>query len=1084
MKLDHSAVSRAVALCALSFGLSTAWAEARREGALVRVAVREGVDESAEIRSRPYQVKHRSHVFRAMEAGAKYVETDSVLGDAFMIPLHDNGVKAIYRCTNIVDVQAAVDLGAKYIRTGDPESVRRELSRLEGTRKSTVKCNEFRIRDPYVFADPATKTYYMYETKSPYFGEPYARGVNVRTSRDLVTWSPLKEVMSVPTNLHCRTVWAPEVHEYKGAYYLFTTLSFYPTPDDGVPVLSDDPDWKPKDNIAMCRRGTWVYKADRPDGEFRPVTDGSVTPRNWMSLDGSLLVDEGKPYMVFCHEWTQIKYGRIDIARMSDDLSRLLEEPKVLFDSRVVGPAGGRVTDGCFCYRSPKTGRLFMIWSTFYNRGYTVFSCESKSGNAYGPWTDQKPIFEKNGGHGMIFRTFEGGLKLVLHQPERRGYERVAFFDVTDGKDGLAVVQTGADASNEVGGTAAFSPYGVVTDGSRSEYGMHDDLADLIKLGGMGYERVDWDWRACQKEKGGEFDFTKYDRLVAADEARGVTVLPIVYGPPSWGYPAWRHLDGFSAFVRATVRRYGTRLPVIEIWNEENIAGFWKEPNPTNYFTLLKAAYVAAKDENPKVRVALGGTAGWAHGFIRSLYELGAKDYFDIVNVHPYCYPHAPEEPLRRGFAELRKVMAEFGDGRKPIWFTEIGWPTHDVDLSGPGNVLVAGLKAARPDKKAWNVVYTVCKPDGQKPDQGIAESLLLRLPPGSKARVCGPKETCELLSRGGWDAVVYPPDETYPADTLDAVVEFVRRGGTLVDIGGMPMWKPYRNTPDGSGKVMPHDGGRERFARLKIGLDSWWLPGSELPKGDNPMTVHATPEGIAAGVRQSPTGFSCSHFFSDKALGPGDRMVPLIACTNPLNGKPAVAACTYLLNGDMKGRVVVCGIQKGHSTAFPVSERQQGAMFARAMGVSFAEGVEAFFWYSLRARERDRFYNEDNFGMVHANLVPKSAWLANKMFIVQRPAGSANLGGEWRKDGLFFPQWRRPDGSVGGMVWTDRPSGNLDCEFDSDAVSFHDMWGKPALSYGTGRTRRITVTGEPLYFTGARLMDCRQVQTLSESEE
>ncbi len=617
-----------------------------------------------------------------------------------------------------------------------------------------------------------------------------------------------------------------------------------------------------------------------------------------------------------------------------------------------------------------------------------------------------------------------------------------------------------------------FSPYGVVTDGSRSEYAMHDDLADLIKVGGMGYERVDWDWRVCQKEKDGAFDFSKYDRIVDADEARGITVLPIVYGPPRWAYPAWQNLDGYAAFVRATVRRYGKRMPVIEIWNEENIPGFWKDPNPTNYLALLKAAYTAAKEADPSVRVALGGTAGWAHGFIRSLYEIGAKDYFDIVNVHPYCYPYTPEEPLRIGFAELRKLMAEHGDARKPIWFTEIGWPTHEADLTGPGGVLLAGLKTARPGKTSWNVIYTVCEPDGQKPDQLLARNLTSTLPSGSKVRVCGPKETCERLAAGGWDAVVYPMDESYPADTLDAVVEFVRKGGTFIDLGGMPMWKPYRNMPGGGGRVFPHDGGRERFARLRIGLDSWWLPGSELPKGDNPMAVHATPEGIAAGVKQSPTGFPCVHFFSEKALGPDDRMVPLIACTNPLNGKQAVAACVYLLNGDMKGRVVVCGIMLDRpSRRIPVSERQQGVMFARAMGVSFAEGVEAFFWYSLRASEKDRFYNEDHFGMVHANLVPKDGWLANKMFITQRPAGSLNLGGEWRKDGLYFPQWRRPDGKVAGMAWTDRAACVLVCTFDSEDVAFHDMWGKPAVVHGTGRTRRLAVTGEPLYFSGARLV-------------
>jgi hypothetical protein len=338
-------------------------------------------------------------------------------------------------------VQAAVELGAKYIRTSDPGGVVKKLESLEAQYKRPVHRSEFRIRDPYVFADPETKTYYLYETKSPYFDVPFARGVNVRTSKDLETWSPLKEVMSVPTNLRCRTVWAPELHKYKGKYYLFTTLSFHPSPDDDIPILADDPKWNPKDNLAPVRRGTWVYVSDSPMGPFVPVADGSITPKHWMALDGSLVVDEGKPYMVFCHEWTQMKWGRVDIAEMSDDLSRFVSEPKVLFESRAAGPGAGHVTDGCFCYRSPKTGKLYMIWSPFYNKNYTVFSCESATGRAEGPWVNQRPIFEKNGGHGMLFRTFEGQLKLVIHQPERRGYERIAFFDVEDTDDGLVVRQ-------------------------------------------------------------------------------------------------------------------------------------------------------------------------------------------------------------------------------------------------------------------------------------------------------------------------------------------------------------------------------------------------------------------------------------------------------------------------------------------------------------------------------------------------------------------------------------------------------------------------------------------------------------------
>ena len=431
-----------IELRAGEFRAAATWmAPEQHEESLVRVKDRKIVDEAREIRSRPFRLEWKTHAYRAMEAGAEYVETSSVLGDAFDIPLHDSGVKMIFNCTNLVDVQAAVELGAKYIRTSDPDGVVEKLEALELQYKRPVHRSEFRIRDPFVFADPDTKTYYLYETKSPYFDVPFARGVNVRTSKDLETWSPLKEVMSVPTNIRCRTVWAPEVFKYNGAYYLFTTLSFYPSPEDNIPILSDDPNWKPTDNIKPGRRGTWVYKADSPLGPFEPVSDGSLTPRNWMALDGTLLVDEGKPYMVFCHEWVQTKWGRIDIAEMSPDLSRFIAEPKVLFESRAAGPGAGHVTDGCFCYRSPKTGRLYMIWSPFYNKNYTVFSCESATGRAEGPWINQRMIFEKNGGHGMLFRTFEGQLKLVIHQPERRGYERIAFFDVDDTDTGLVVRQ-------------------------------------------------------------------------------------------------------------------------------------------------------------------------------------------------------------------------------------------------------------------------------------------------------------------------------------------------------------------------------------------------------------------------------------------------------------------------------------------------------------------------------------------------------------------------------------------------------------------------------------------------------------------
>ena len=63
---------------------------------------------------------------------------------------------------------------------------------------------------------------------------------------------------------------------------------------------------------------------------------------------------------------------------------------------------------------------------------------------------------------------------------------------------------------------------------------------------------------------------------------------------------------------------------------------------------------------------------------IEELYKLGAGAYFDIMNVHPYCIPDRPEGHLDRQLEDLRALMAKYGDADKPIWITEIGWPTNE----------------------------------------------------------------------------------------------------------------------------------------------------------------------------------------------------------------------------------------------------------------------------------------------------------------------------------------------------------------------------------------------------------------------
>ena len=280
---------------------------------------------------------------------------------------------------------------------------------------------DFRIRDPFVLADNGT--YYLYESK-PWFG---GNGVSVRTSTDLERWSERKPAMVVPKGVPVTAVWAPEVHKYEGAYYLFTTLT---EQKGSAPIQAMDPKAKEKN---LTPRGTWIFKSESPLGPFRPVKMGPLPPKEWMTLDGTLYVEDGQPYMVFCHEWCQVDNGRMCYAPLAKDFASFTAPPKTLFAARDAVPGAGHVTDGPFFYRSPKDGALYMIWSNFVKgHGYCVLLRKSTAGKLAGPWTKDEILYAKNGGHGMLFRTFDGKLLLTLHQPNSGEAERMKLFEIED----------------------------------------------------------------------------------------------------------------------------------------------------------------------------------------------------------------------------------------------------------------------------------------------------------------------------------------------------------------------------------------------------------------------------------------------------------------------------------------------------------------------------------------------------------------------------------------------------------------------------------------------------------------------------
>ncbi|MBR4835167.1 MAG: beta-galactosidase [Thermoguttaceae bacterium] len=604
----------------------------------------------------------------------------------------------------------------------------------------------------------------------------------------------------------------------------------------------------------------------------------------------------------------------------------------------------------------------------------------------------------------------------------------------------------------------ADSPYGVCSHlGGGEEHDQMPKNLELMKAAGIAWARADFSWSGVERRKG-EWTFDHLDRVVEETSRAGIQILPILDYDVAWATPAFQHLDAWLEYVRRTVERYRDRIRYWEVWNEPNLEGFWKaKPSGADYATLLRETYKTIKAIDPELVVLYGGLAGVPIDYFEASLDAGAGEFFDVVNIHPYRGGLTTEQTINR----FEKEIAQFSDALKkrniapkPTWITEMGWATPPVFGETNNRVVTAGLQHLFPKSV-----------DGSEPLPKVAIFYDSRYEPAGNAT---PQEFYRLLPAGyfargrGRDrlgggggvenlvsfvdadelttlspkdvpALIMPPSETFPADRFDAMVKYVKDGGALFLLGGVPLY--YRSIIDETGAYQKQNGNptmNADHAALRISWFAWWTR-ENVPE-EAPLFVASASAKQLEGYQPVVKG---TRFFDDSRLKDGDRFIPLLEAKK--DDFTGVSACVYDFNSDYCGAVVVSSILGDGAVGDNVSTVENQAVYLpQALLAAFAFGVERYFWYEFHAPQRDDVDKEHHFGIVGQELDPKPGYFAYQALTKARPAGSTGDRLDATRE-TRIASWTRPDGKRGWAIWSskaERPTtvkldGKVDAAFD-----------------------------------------------------
>lgn len=561
---------------------------------------------------------------------------------------------------------------------------------------------------------------------------------------------------------------------------------------------------------------------------------------------------------------------------------------------------------------------------------------------------------------------------------------------------------------------------------------------------GIGYFRTDFDWDHIQQTKDAPLRMEHLDAMMKSAASHKLEVLPILGGHLPDARPGWKHADLWKKYVTALVERYRKQISFWEVWNEMNYSGFWGDKvSPQEYTKLLKATSETIKAADPEAKVIFGGLAGLDLKFLEQVCREKGYEYFDVMNYHSYNSDGLPEEKISE-FRRLQRLMDKY-NWKKPVWITEVGASTSSNDPdNGLGfwrEVLPQALKKINIDP-AQVTIGLIADFSRGFIGAGMLDANTCfgyfkdyRHLTLDELNTLDPKKVPVLVPMVG---------EAFPATYLDALKDYVRKGGTVIFSSGVPLYMNISVTGETIGDK--HEfGNKKHFQELHINNVFWWSEDAKAAKVPEKPAWQRPAAGFDFQYRWNFRSWQGARYLDGKNLKPGDEFIPVLQSGN--DDYTGAVIGIYKLNSDLRGNLI---IQTRNVWEHVSSIEDQAKRVPRTYLISMAFGVEKIFWYNLRAFERTLENREDHFGIVHNDPVmsAKPAFTAYQVLTSMCPDGSTRPT-LTEQNGVFLSTWTTPDNTRVAAVWTPALSAKIRLNVQGNAKYFDYMGGKVSPDAG-----------------------------------